>query len=103
MKQIQTKSKSFQRAIAKAISKKPLVRIGAKANEYFVRASAPEAAPYPVHFQRAGGGQMLASCLCPGGINGFDCYHVAAALLAHSAFVRAGLRQPAARRPEIRL
>lgn len=101
MKTIETKSASFQRAIAKATAQKPLVKIGFKPNQYLVRGSGGDF--YPVLFQRAAHGQMLAACLCRGGISGFDCYHVAAAFVAHTSFVRAGLRPPAARRNEIRL
>lgn len=96
MKKIETKSAQFQTVLAKAIEKKPLVKIGHKENQYFVASSTGEF--YPVHFQRAGGGAMLGSCLCAGAMRGFHCYHLAAALLAHSAFVRAGLRKPAAKR-----
>lgn len=96
MKAIETNSTQFQSALKKAIATKHLVRCGHKQNEYFVRGSNGKL--YPVHFQRAAGGQMLGSCLCAGAMRGFYCYHLAAALLAHSAFVRAGLRQPAAQR-----
>lgn len=96
MKEIEINSKQFQNVLAKAVETKPLVRIGAAANQYFVRSSTGEF--YPVTFRRAGGGKMLGSCLCAGAMRGFHCYHLAAALLAHSAFVRCGLRQPAARR-----
>lgn len=109
MKNIEINSKQFQTVLAKAVQTKPLVRIGNKPNQYFVRGSDPNGDGlggyvfYPVYFQRAAHGQMLGSCLCAGAMRGFHCYHLAAALLAHSAFVRAGLRQPATRRPEIRL
>lgn len=96
MKEIKINSKQFQNVLAKATAEKPLVKIGNKPNEYFVRGSAGDF--YPVHFQRAAHGQMLGSCLCAGAMRGFHCYHLAAALLVHSAFVRAGLRQPAAKR-----
>ena len=104
MREIEINSKQFQNVLAKAVETKPLVRIGAAANQYFVRGSDPNGDGlggyvfYPVTFQRAGGGKMLGSCLCAGAMRGFHCYHLAAALIAHSAFVRAGLRQPAARR-----
>lgn len=93
---IEIKSNQFQNVLEKAIAKKPLVRIGAKPDSYLVRGSTGEF--YPVSFQRASGGAMLGFCLCAGAQRGFHCYHLAAALLAHSAFVRAGIRQPAARR-----
>ncbi|MDQ3750422.1 MAG: hypothetical protein M3367_15615 [Acidobacteriota bacterium] len=101
MKHIEIKSKQFQNVLAKATQTKPLVRIGAKENQYLVRGSHGNF--YSVTFQRAAHGEMLGACLCTGAIRGFHCYHLAAALLAHTAFVGAGLRQPAARRPEIRL
>ena len=96
MKKIEINSKQFQNVLKKAIEKKPLVKIGKKENEYFVRGSSGDF--YPVRFQRAGGGAMLGSCLCAGAMSGFHCYHLAAALVAHSAFVRGGLRRPASRR-----
>ena len=96
MKEIEINSKQFQNALAKATAEKPLVKIGAKQNQYFVRGSSGDF--YAVHFQRAAGGKMLGSCLCAGAMRGFHCYHLAAALIAHSAFVRCGLRVPAARR-----
>ena len=101
MKKIETKSTQFQNAIAKAIETKPLVRpmkynTGNTTIGYLVRGSSGDF--YPVRFQRAGGGAMLGGCLCAGSQRGFHCYHVAAALLAHSAFVRAGLRPQAPQR-----
>jgi len=99
MKNIEINSNQFQNVLEKAVEKKPLVRIGHKPNQYFVRGSSGEF--YPVHFQRAASGKMLGSCLCAGAMRGFHCYHLAAALLAHSAFVRAGLRQPAAKRENV--
>ena len=96
MKKIETKSKQFQNVLEKAIETKPLVRIGQRENEYLVRGSAGDF--YPVRFERGAGGAMLGSCSCAGAERGFHCYHLAAALLAHSAFVRAGLRSPVARR-----
>lgn len=94
MKEIETNSKQFQNVLAKAIETKPLVKIGAKPNQYFVAGSSGD--NYVVHFQRGSGGKMLGGCMCQGAMRGFHCYHLAAALVVHSAFVRAGLRQPAA-------
>ncbi len=99
MNEIKTQSPAFSRAIAKAIAKKPMVRIGKKTGQYFVAASDGFSA-YPVLFTLGAGGRRLASCLCAGGQKGFFCYHLAAALLVHSAFVRAGLRKPAVSRRE---
>jgi len=96
VKKIETKSTQFQNVLAKAIEKKPLVKIGQRENEYLVRSSAGDF--YPVRFERGAGGAMLGSCSCAGAERGFHCYHLAAALLAHSAFVRAGLRSPATAR-----
>ncbi len=96
MKKIETKSKQFQNVLEKAIEKKPLVKIGQRENEYIVRGS--QGNFYPVRFTRAVGGAMLGACSCAGAERGFHCYHLAAALLAHSAFVRAGLRSPATAR-----
>ena len=96
MKKIEIDSKQFQNVLKKAIEKKPLVRVGAENDLYFVRASGGDF--YPVRFQRSASGAMLGACLCEGAMKGFHCYHLAAALLAHSAFVRAGLRAPAPRR-----
>lgn len=101
MNEIKMNTESFQRAIAKAIETKPLVRNGKKAGQYFVAAS-DGFSSYQVLFQIGGGGRRLASCLCAGGQKGLFCYHQAAALLAHCAFVRSGLRQPAARRESLR-
>lgn len=104
MNEIKINTAQFQRALAKAIEMKPLVRIGAGDGQYLVRGSKRNGDGlggyvfYPVKFQLGGGGRRLASCLCAGGQRGFHCYHLAAALLAHSAFVRAGLRSAAARR-----
>lgn len=97
MNEIKFDTKSFENALAKAIAKKPLVSPGKKDGQYFVAAS-DGFSKYPVLFQIGGGGRRLASCLCAGGQKGLFCYHQAAALLAHSAFVRGGLRRPAARR-----
>lgn len=93
---IETKSAQFQRAIEKAIEKKPLVKIGGKENQYLVRGSSGDF--YPVNFVRASYGAMLGYCHCAGAMRDFHCYHLAAALMVHSAFVRAGIRRPAARR-----
>lgn len=98
MNEIKMETESFKRAMAKAIEKKPLVKIGHKAGQYFVAAS-DGFSSYTVQFQIGGGGRRLASCLCAGGQKGLFCYHQGAALLAHSAFVRCGLRSPAAPRP----
>lgn len=95
MKKIETKSTQFQNVLAKAIETKPLVKIGQRENEYLVCGSAGDF--YPVSFERGANGAMLGSCSCAGAERGFHCYHLAAALLAHSAFVRAGLRRPAAK------
>ncbi len=100
MNEINFSSKSFERALAKAVATKPMVRIGKKAGQYFVAAS-DGFSSYPVSFSLGGGGRRLSSCLCAGGQKGLFCYHQAAALIAHSAFVRAGLRRPAARRENI--
>lgn len=99
MNEIKMNTPRFQRAMAKAIEKKPMVRNGKKAGQYFVAAS-DGFSSYVVQFQIGAGGRRLGSCLCAGGQKGFFCYHLAAALLAHSAFVRAGLRKPAVSRRE---
>ena len=101
MKKIEIKSAGFQRSLKKAIEKKPLVRmmpfsVGNSTIGYLVRGSRGDF--YPVRFQRSGGSQMLGACLCAGGVAGFYCYHRAAALLVHSAFVACGLRPVAPRR-----
>lgn len=96
MNEIKTNTPRFKRALKKAIETKPKVRIGKKPAQYFVDGSTGNI--HVVTFQRGGGGRLLWSCLCPAGQSGNICYCAAAALLAHSAFVRAGLRQPAARR-----
>lgn len=94
---IETKSNQFQNVLAKAIEKKPLVRpVSGDSAKYLVRGSSGDF--YPVNFVRASGGAMLGYCLCAGGMRGFHCYHLAAALIVHSSFVRAGVRSPAARR-----
>lgn len=93
---IETKSKQFQNALAKAIEKKPLVKIGAKENEYLVRGS--EGNFYPVNFERSSAGAMFEFCQCAGAMGGYHCYHLASAQLAHSSFVRAGLRSPVSAR-----
>ena len=99
MNEIQFNTPRFDRAITKAIETKPMVRNGKKAGQYFVAAS-DGFSSYQVLFQIGAGGKRLSSCLCAGGQKGFFCYHQAAALLVHSAFVRAGLRQPAISRRE---
>ena len=96
MKKIEIGINQFQNVLKKAIETKPLVRLGAENDLYLVRGSSGDF--YPVRFQRAAGGAMLGACLCEGAMRGFHCYHLAAALIAHSAFVRAGLRAPAPRR-----
>lgn len=96
MNEIKIGSKQFQNVLAKAIAQKPKVHLGKKDGQYFVDGS--EGNRYTVQFQVGGGGRRLGSCLCAGGQRGYFCYHLAAALLAHVAFVRAGLRVPAARR-----
>lgn len=96
MKEIQTNHPQFQNVLAKAIEKKPLVRLCAESGAYLVRGS--EGNFYPVKFQIGGGGRRLGSCLCAGAMRGFYCYHLAAALLVHSAFVSQGLRASAPRR-----
>lgn len=97
MNEIKMETENFKRAMAKAIEKKPLVKIGSKPGQYFVAAS-DGFSSYTVQFQIGAGGRRLGSCLCAGGQKGYFCYHLAAALIAHSSFVRAGLRVPAARR-----
>lgn len=99
MNEIKINTPSFNRAIAKAIAKKPLVKNGKKAGQYFVAAS-DGFSSYPVLFEVGGGGRRLASCLCAGGQKGLFCYHQAAAFIAHVGFVRAGLRVPAVSRRE---
>lgn len=99
MNEIKMDTPRFERAITKAIEVKPMVRNGKKAGQYFVAAS-DGFSSYVVQFQIGAGGRRLGSCLCAGGQKGFFCYHLAAALLVHSAFVRAGLRQPAVSRQQ---
>ena len=94
MNEIKMETPRFERAMAKAIERKPMVRNGKKAGQYFVAAS-DGFSSYVVQFQIGAGGRRLGSCLCAGGQKGYFCYHLAAALLVHSAFVRAGLRSPA--------
>ena len=94
--EININSKQFQNVLKKAIEVKPLVRLGAAAGSYFVRGSSGSF--YPVKFRVGGGGKKIGYCLCAGAARGFHCYHLAAALLAHSAFVRAGLRSAASKR-----
>ena len=101
MNEIKFKTARFDRAIAKAIENKPLVRLGKKNGQYFVSAS-DGFSSYQVLFQTGAGGRRLSSCLCAGGQKGFFCYHQAAALMAHAAFVKGGLRQPAQTRREQR-
>ena len=98
MNEIQFKSAAFDRAMAKAKAKKPMVRLGKNDGQYFVAAS-DGFSSYRVSFTLGGGGRRLSSCLCAGGQKGLFCYHQAAALLVHVAFVRSGLRKPAAPRP----
>lgn len=94
---IETKSNQFQNALAKAIEKKPFVRpVAGDASKYLVRGSNGDF--YQVNFVRASGGAMLGYCHCAGAMRGYHCYHLAAALMVHSAYVRAGIRRPAARR-----
>jgi hypothetical protein len=93
---IEINSKQFGRALEKAIQTKPLVRLGGEENQYLVRGSRGDF--YPVKFVRGSSGAMFGYCHCAAAMRDFHCYHLAAALLAHSAFVRAGLRRPAARR-----
>jgi len=97
MNEIKMNTPRFNRAIAKAIETKPLVKTGRKAGQYFVAAS-DGFSSYQVLFQVGGGGRRLSSCLCAGGQKGLFCYHQAAAFIAHVGFVRAGLRVSAARR-----
>lgn len=96
MKEIDVNHRQFQNVLAKAVAVRPLVRLGSASGSYLVRGSSGDF--YPVNFQLGGGGRRLGSCLCAGAMRGYYCYHLAAALLAHSAFVRAGLRAPASRR-----
>lgn len=96
MKEIDVNHRQFQNVLKKAIEQKPLVRLCAESGAYLVRGSKGDL--YPVTFQVGGGGRRLGSCLCAGAMKGFYCYHLAAALIVHTAFVRAGLRAPAARR-----
>lgn len=98
MKKIEIKSKQFQNVLKKAIAVRPLVRPvpfvpGAAAAVYLVAGS--RGGFYSVGFARGSAGEMLYSCPCAGAGRGFYCYHLAAALLAHSAFVSGGLRAPA--------
>ena len=91
MNEIKIDSKNFKNSLAKAVAKKPFVRLGKKDGQYVVNGSQAESR-YVVQFQRGAGGKMLGSCLCQAGQKRLGCYHLAAALLAHSAFVRSGLR-----------
>lgn len=101
MNEIKMNTPAFDRAMAKAVETKPLVKIGKKDGQYFVAAS-DGFSSYVVQFQTGAGGRRLASCLCAGGQKGLFCYHQAAALLVHSSFVRAGLRRAAPSRPRPR-
>ena len=94
MNQIHFKSAPFNRAVEKAIAKKPFVSCGKKAGQYFVAAS-DGVQKYQVSFQVSRGGSRQSSCNCAGGMKGLFCYHQAAALIAHCGFVRAKLRPPA--------
>lgn len=89
---IDVKNNQFQNVLKKAIETKPLVRLGEIPGGYFVRASGGDF--YTVSFWSESGAKFC-SCECKGFERGFYCYHIAAALLAHSAFVRAGLRSAA--------
>lgn len=97
MNEIKMETESFKRAMAKAIENKPMVRVGKKTGQYFVAAS-DGFSSYPVVFSVGGGGRRRSSYLCAGGQKGLFCYHQAAALLVHSAYVRCGWRLPAAPR-----
>ena len=97
MNEIKMNTAQFERAMAKAIEKKPMVRNGKKDGQYFVAASDGFSA-YRVSFTVGFYGKKLSSCMCAGGMKGFFCYHQAAALLVHSAFVKQGLRKPAVTR-----
>ncbi len=93
MKKIEINSKSFQNALAKAKSAKPMVRLGAASPEraeYFLDGSRGNR--YTVVLIRSNGGSPLCSCDCAAGENDMFCYHVAAGLLAHSPYVLGGLR-----------
>ena len=99
MKKIEIKSNQFQNVLKKAIEKKPMVRLGKKAGLYFVAGSTGN--KYAVQFERGFYGAMFGSCLCPGAVRGFHCYHLAAALIVHSAYVKQEMRKPAPTRREM--
>ncbi len=99
MKKIEITSNQFQSILKKAIAVRPRVRLGKNTNEYFVPSSVDGL--YRVAFFRGNFGEMFATCECKGYERGFHCYHIAAALLAHSGFVGCGLRPNAPRRSEI--
>lgn len=92
-KLINVKNNQFQNVLKKAIEVRPLVRpLRVMDGVYDVRASGGDF--YQVSFWREDG-QMFGQCECKAAEKDFYCYHFAAALLAHSAFVREGLRRPA--------
>lgn len=93
MKKIEVKSNQFQTILKKAIAVRPVVRPGKQDGVYFVPSSVDGL--YKVSFLRGSFGEMFATCECKGYERGFHCYHVAAALLAHSGFVGCGLRRAA--------
>lgn len=78
----------FQNVLKKAIAEKPLVRATRFAGVYDVRSSGGDF--YQVSFWREGG-DFCGKCECKGAERGFYCYHFAAALMCHVAFVRAGV------------
>ena len=96
MREIIPDNPQFQNVLKKAIEKKPFVSIGQNPGEYFVKGSTGN--QYPVKFQRSASGKPLGSCLCMGAMQGFYCYHLCAALLAHMAFILYSLRAPAPKR-----
>ncbi len=107
--EININSNQFQNVLKKAIEVKPLVRPGAAAGSYLVRGSKLNGDGlggyvfYPVAFRRGAGGRKIGECLCAGAMRGFHCYHLAAALMVHVAYVRQNMRPPAPTRTMSRL
>lgn len=90
---IDTKSKNFKNVLAKAKKNKPFVSIVSGFDGTY-RVEASGLGFYIVSFWSENN-EKHCSCECLGFERGFFCYHIAAALLAHSSFVRAGLRRSA--------
>ncbi len=94
MNKLNLHSAGWFKAKEKAARVSPVVALGASSSlvaaVYFVARSGGGSAR--VVLSRAVCGSPSAECLCPAGQRGLVCYHIAAAVALHSAFVAAGCR-----------